>query len=428
MEPHIDIVLYSFANWYKNSSTQKRPEEGIPMSDTEQSELARLTVELLSAFVANNTISSEALPGLIEATRSALAGESGEAPMPAPEFKPAVTIEESLASRDHIVSLIDGKPYRALKRHLTNNGLTPEQYRERYNLPASYPMVSPSYSEQRRAFAKAAGLGGSAGKPVSSAAPTANVAKPAAKAETSPAKATRKTSTKSATKSASKPVVTKTAPASAASAPEPVTPAAKNEKAAAVKAAAGKAASKAKATLAMKKPVAASAEPAAKTGGNTSTKTPAAPESKSAAKLASRPRSSAKASAKSAGNSARKMARPPASAPATIPAGVSGVPAVAQSAPKSAAKKAAAGKPKTAKPATAKVTKAKTSPPVATEATAGDLRAKSVPAKAKAAGAKKTKLTPKYGSVTVPQAATPEATARVPETQGTVSAPSDAPA
>ncbi len=75
------------------------------------------------------------------------------------EFTPAVSVRKSLASKDHIISLIDGKPYRTLRRHLSTHGLTPEEYRARYNLKADYPMVAPTYSEQRRAMAHKIGLG-----------------------------------------------------------------------------------------------------------------------------------------------------------------------------------------------------------------------------------------------------------------------------
>lgn len=77
------------------------------------------------------------------------------------ELKPegAVSIRKSLRSNDHILSMLDGKPYRALKRHLSANGYTPESYREAFNLPASYPMVSPSYSAARAKMAKELGLG-----------------------------------------------------------------------------------------------------------------------------------------------------------------------------------------------------------------------------------------------------------------------------
>ena len=94
----------------------------------------------------------------------ALAGEgpgidtAGDETAPG-EFTPAVSVRKSLASKDHIISMIDGKPYRTLRRHLSTHGLTPEEYRERYNLKPDYPMVAPTYSEQRRAMAHKIGLG-----------------------------------------------------------------------------------------------------------------------------------------------------------------------------------------------------------------------------------------------------------------------------
>jgi predicted transcriptional regulator len=72
---------------------------------------------------------------------------------------PAVSVRKSLESRDHIISLLDGKPYKMLRTHLRNNGLTPEEYRARYGLKPDYPMVAASYSEARRAIAMKFGLG-----------------------------------------------------------------------------------------------------------------------------------------------------------------------------------------------------------------------------------------------------------------------------
>ncbi|WP_294336287.1 MucR family transcriptional regulator [uncultured Sphingomonas sp.] len=74
-------------------------------------------------------------------------------------YEPAVSVRKSLANPDFIVSLIDGKPYRTLKRHLSGNGLTPAEYRQRYGLKADYPMTAPSYSDARKAMAKKIGLG-----------------------------------------------------------------------------------------------------------------------------------------------------------------------------------------------------------------------------------------------------------------------------
>jgi predicted transcriptional regulator len=73
-------------------------------------------------------------------------------------------VRKSLASHDHILSLIDGKPYQSLKRHLSKHGLTPEQYRARYRLKADYPITAPAYSERRRALAQRIGLGAKGGK------------------------------------------------------------------------------------------------------------------------------------------------------------------------------------------------------------------------------------------------------------------------
>ncbi len=129
------------------------------MTTDVQTDLTTLTVQLLSAFVSNNTVPSENLPELIKSTRAALTDDLTPAETPAPVYEPAVSVRKSLASSDHILSLIDGKPYKTLKRHLAVNGLTPDEYRERYGLPKSYPLVAKSYSEARRSVAQKNGLG-----------------------------------------------------------------------------------------------------------------------------------------------------------------------------------------------------------------------------------------------------------------------------
>jgi predicted transcriptional regulator len=101
----------------------------------------------------------------MHATVTELAGstsstaEAPEEAAPAEEFTPAVSARKSLASKDHIISMIDGKPYKTLKRHLSRHGLTPEEYRRRYNLRPDYPMVAENYSTARRDMAKKIGLG-----------------------------------------------------------------------------------------------------------------------------------------------------------------------------------------------------------------------------------------------------------------------------
>lgn len=129
------------------------------MSETEKPDLTTLTVQLLSAYVGNNSIPSSELADLVRSTRAALAEDVKPAAAPAPQYVPAVSVRASLASRDHIISLIDGKRYKSLKRHLSSNGLTPAEYRVRYNLAHDYPMVAPNYSAHRREVAQKLGLG-----------------------------------------------------------------------------------------------------------------------------------------------------------------------------------------------------------------------------------------------------------------------------
>ncbi|MCB1518185.1 MAG: MucR family transcriptional regulator [Hyphomicrobiaceae bacterium] len=124
------------------------------------SELIDLSTEIVCAYVANNEISPADVTkflGDVHTTLKALsAGQSTE---PAPELKPAVPVRKSIGS-DYIVCLEDGKKFKSLKRHLrTHYDLSPEEYREKWNLPADYPMVAPSYSEVRSSLAKANGLG-----------------------------------------------------------------------------------------------------------------------------------------------------------------------------------------------------------------------------------------------------------------------------
>ncbi|WP_129793879.1 MucR family transcriptional regulator [Sphingosinicella sp. CPCC 101087] len=127
-----------------------------------------LATELTIAWLGNqnNRVQADEVPEFLKtmhATVTALANGSSrddsESSKPAQTFTPAVSVRKSLASKDHIISMIDGKPYKTLRRHLSTHGLTPEQYRERYNLKSDYPMVAANYSEARRNMAKKIGLG-----------------------------------------------------------------------------------------------------------------------------------------------------------------------------------------------------------------------------------------------------------------------------
>ncbi len=134
--------------------------------DTVDTNAVELATELTIAWLSNpNTrASGDEVPGFLRKMHEAVAQlSSAEQPTSSEdtstEFTPAVSVRKSLASKDHIISMIDGKPYKTLRRHLAGHGLTPAEYRARYGLKPDYPMVAESYSEARRAMAKKIGLG-----------------------------------------------------------------------------------------------------------------------------------------------------------------------------------------------------------------------------------------------------------------------------
>ena len=125
---------------------------------------SKLAGGIVAAYVSNNSVPVSELPNLIQSVHSAVSGlTSGTLPgatTPASEVeKPTPAQIRKSVREDGIVSFIDGKTYKTLKRHLTSHGLDPRGYRDRYGLPADYPMVAPSYAERRSALAKAIGLG-----------------------------------------------------------------------------------------------------------------------------------------------------------------------------------------------------------------------------------------------------------------------------
>ena len=131
------------------------------MEDTARNEhLIELTADIVAAYVGNNPLQMAELPGLISQVHSALSGiTTGAAEEPAEPLKPAVSVRKSVTP-EYIICLEDGKKFKSLKRHLrTHYDLTPEQYREKWGLPADYPMVAPSYAEARSKLAKEMGLG-----------------------------------------------------------------------------------------------------------------------------------------------------------------------------------------------------------------------------------------------------------------------------
>jgi predicted transcriptional regulator len=120
--------------------------------------LIALTSDIVAAHVTNNKVEVADVPTLIQNVFGALKGLGASDPIEErPE--PAVSIRASVKP-DYLVCLEDGKRMKMLKRYLmTQYGMTPDQYRQRWNLPADYPMVAPEYAEKRRALAKDIGLG-----------------------------------------------------------------------------------------------------------------------------------------------------------------------------------------------------------------------------------------------------------------------------
>lgn len=132
-----------------------------------------LTTDVVSAYVSNNPVPASDLPQLIADTHQALRDLcSLSSPVIEKELKPAVAIRRSV-SPDFLICLEDGKKFKSLKRHLAaHHGLTPDEYRQKWNLPADYPIVAPNYSAARSALAINSGLGRkSAPQPTALAAP-----------------------------------------------------------------------------------------------------------------------------------------------------------------------------------------------------------------------------------------------------------------
>lgn len=122
--------------------------------------LVELTAKIVSAYVSNNTVVAGDLPQLISDTHAALSRATGSAALPEREdVKPKVPVKKSVMP-DYIICLEDGKKFKSLKRHLrTHYNLSPEEYREKWQLPHDYPMVAPNYARARSDLAKKMGLG-----------------------------------------------------------------------------------------------------------------------------------------------------------------------------------------------------------------------------------------------------------------------------
>lgn len=134
------------------------------MSDIEDASfvLTDITATIVGAYVGNNSVPTGELPKLIADVHAALARVHGPEAIAEPAVepqRPAVPIKKSVTD-DFIICLEDGKKFKSLKRHLrTHYDLAPEEYREKWGLPADYPMVAPNYAEARSSLAKKMGLG-----------------------------------------------------------------------------------------------------------------------------------------------------------------------------------------------------------------------------------------------------------------------------
>lgn len=129
------------------------------MADETETDALEMTVEIVASYVANNSIESEALPDLIRSVHSAITSLSGAAPIQSSAQDPAVPVVKSVTP-DFLFCLEDGRKLKMLKRYLrTRYEMTPEEYREKWALPADYPMVAPNYAKLRSRHAKQIGLG-----------------------------------------------------------------------------------------------------------------------------------------------------------------------------------------------------------------------------------------------------------------------------
>jgi len=128
--------------------------------ETHTADILDMTVGIVANYVSNNRIDPEQVGALIKSTHTALQNVGQPAPEPVEVYERATSgqIRKSITN-DGLVSFVDGRMYKTLKRHLWVNGMTPDEYRDRYGLPDSYPLTAPAYSTRRSEMAKSMGLG-----------------------------------------------------------------------------------------------------------------------------------------------------------------------------------------------------------------------------------------------------------------------------
>ena len=129
------------------------------VSKPNNDDFLRMTTQMVAAYLRKNSVPTAQISDVINSVYNSLHAIDGRASATTAALKPAVPIKKSIAP-EYIVCLEDGRKLKMLKRHLrTEYNLTPEQYRQKWHLPADYPMVAPNYAKQRSAFAKEIGLG-----------------------------------------------------------------------------------------------------------------------------------------------------------------------------------------------------------------------------------------------------------------------------
>ncbi|MBZ9798767.1 MucR family transcriptional regulator [Mesorhizobium sp. ES1-4] len=162
----------------------------------DNADLVSLAADIVSSYVSNNPVPVPELPKLIGDIHAALQRTGTPMAEPVAKQEPAVSIKKSVTP-DYIICLEDGNKFKSLKRHLNvHYNLSPDKYRQKWNLPADYPMVAPNYAAARSALAKAAGLGRKPAEPEAESkpkrAPRASLAAARAPVAKSPVKKSRK--------------------------------------------------------------------------------------------------------------------------------------------------------------------------------------------------------------------------------------------
>jgi predicted transcriptional regulator len=134
-----------------------------PLANSASADFLSLTADVVSAYVSKNPLPISALPEVIAQVHQSLTALSGPKQEPKAPLVPAVPIKKSVTP-DYIISLEDGRKFKSMKRYLGLLGMTPDEYRQKWDLPRDYPMIAPNYAAKRSELAKSMGLGRKAGQ------------------------------------------------------------------------------------------------------------------------------------------------------------------------------------------------------------------------------------------------------------------------